>query len=136
MSHTEIPSNGKTILIAEDDPIICRMYRTKLTNAGFTVAIARDGRDTLRQIKELDPDLIMLDISMPELTGFQVIKALQDEGGNASEVLDKIIIITNSANPDDQDRAAELHLEYMIKADTTPKDMLTYIKRRLGMLDS
>jgi len=126
------PSNGKTILLAEDDPFISRMYDIKLSNAGFTVLVTRDGQAAYQQIKARRPDLAVLDINMPELSGFEVIKKLIAAGPPSFDT-DKVIILTNSANLEDRDLAERLGVEYIIKADLTPHEVLNRINARLGL---
>ncbi len=125
------PSNGKTILLAEDDPFISRMYETKLTNAGYNVTLVHNGRDAYDHIKNETPDLIMLDISMPELTGFEVIKALQ--ASSLSDVIARIMVLTNSADPRNQAMARELNVDYIVKAELTPQEVLVRINKKLGV---
>lgn len=124
-------SNGKTIFLAEDDPFISRMYNIKLSSAGYNVVMANNGRDAYEQIKAVKPDLILLDINMPELTGFEVVKALQSDGETA--LIKKITILTNSANPVDRKLADDLGIEYVVKADMTPRDVLERINTKLGL---
>ncbi|HUC21030.1 MAG TPA: response regulator [Candidatus Polarisedimenticolaceae bacterium] len=123
--------NGKTILLAEDDPFISRMYETKLANAGYHVVLVRNGRDAYDHIKSDNPDLIMLDISMPELSGFEVIKALQANG--LDDLVQRIVVVTNSADPGNRAKARELGIDYMIKAELTPQDVLVRINEKLGV---
>ncbi|HEX7260157.1 MAG TPA: response regulator [Candidatus Saccharimonadia bacterium] len=125
----EVPMNGKTILLAEDDPFISRMYEAKLTNAGYHVVLVHNGRDAYDRIKSDNPDLIMLDISMPELTGFEVIKALQANG--LEDMVQRIMVLTNSADPRNQARARELNIDYIVKADLTPQEVLVRINKKL-----
>jgi CheY-like chemotaxis protein len=127
-------ANGKHILLAEDDPFISRMYMTKLTSAGYQIELVNNGRDAYDRIKSQNPDLVMLDINMPELTGFEVVKALQADG--ASQLLHKIIILTNSANPADRKLANSLGIDYVVKADLTPHDVLDQINKKLGIAAS
>src|SRR4029079_297326 len=67
--------DGKTILIAEDDPFISRMYQIKLESAGFHVIVKNNGRDAFEAIKADQPNLAVLDINMPELSGLEVLAA-------------------------------------------------------------
>ena len=127
----QLPTNGKTLLLAEDDPFISRMYQTKLTSAGFTVLMVNNGRDAYEQIKAHKPDLAMLDINMPELSGFEVVRALLAD--NVGLAVSHIIVLTNSANPADRKLATELGVEYMIKADMTPREVLDHINNKLGL---
>jgi CheY-like chemotaxis protein len=121
-------SNGKRILLAEDDPFISRMYMTKLQRAGYQMELVNNGRDAYDKIKNGNPDLVMLDINMPELTGFEVIKALQADG--ATEVFKKVIILTNSANPADRKLAMDFGIDYVVKAELTPHDVLDKINAK------
>jgi CheY-like chemotaxis protein len=107
------------------------MYDTKLAQAGFTVVIAQDGEEAYKKIKAHPPDLAVLDINMPELSGFEVIKKLKAE--NADFDLNKVIVLTNSANPDDRDLAERIGVEYIIKADLTPHEIVNRINLRLGL---
>lgn len=124
------PKNGKTILLAEDDPFISRMYQTKLTSAGFNVIWVNNGRDAYDQIKSSPPDLVMLDVMMPELTGFQVAVALKADGKLETK---KVMMLTNSANPKDRQQAADLGVDYFIKSDLTPREVLDHINKKLGV---
>lgn len=123
--------NGKTLLIAEDDPFISRMYETKLKFAGFEVVIKNNGRDAYEAIKEIKPSLVILDINMPELTGFEVLNALQGDGFDFSST--PIIMLTNSATESDRKSAQKFGVDYLIKAEMTPREVLAMIYQKLGM---
>src|SRR5438309_1675269 len=88
-------ANGKTILIAEDDPFISRMYETKLKSSGYGVIVENNGRDAYEQIKAQHPNLIMLDLNMPELSGFEVLAALKSDSFDFST--SPVIVLTNSS---------------------------------------
>jgi DNA-binding response OmpR family regulator len=124
-------SNGKKILIAEDDPFISRMYLTKLTNAGFKVTVKNNGRDAYESIKADKPDLMMLDISMPELSGFEVLAALKKDDFDFSAT--PVMILTNSSNPEHRSQADSYGVDYMIKAEMTPQQVLQHINEKLGL---
>src|SRR4051812_7838253 len=91
-----LPANGKTIMIAEDDPFIARMYETKLGLSGYKVILANNGRSAFESIKQTKPDLLLLDINMPELSGFEVLNALAGEEFDMAEM--PIMVLTNSSN--------------------------------------
>lgn len=123
--------NGKTILVAEDDPFISRMYETKLMNAGFNVVLANNGRDAYTKIKDVKPDLLLLDINMPELSGFEVLGALTGDGFDLGST--PIMVLTNSSNMADRKIAEGYGAEYMIKAELTPRSVLERINLKLGI---
>lgn len=124
-------SNGKTILIAEDDPFISRMYQTKLTSSGFNVVVKNNGRDAYQTVRELNPDLLILDINMPEMSGFEVLSALTSEGFDLANT--PVIILTNSSTPEHMQLAKQYGAEYMVKAEMTPHDVLEHINEKLGL---
>ncbi|HSX41297.1 MAG TPA: response regulator [Candidatus Saccharimonadales bacterium] len=115
--------NGKRIVLAEDDPFISRMYDTKLSGAGYAIHLASNGREAYELVKTVAPDLVMMDINMPELTGFEVITALKNDGFD----LKKIIVLTNSPDNADRDKAKEFGVDFMVKADMTPREVLEKI---------
>lgn len=123
-----VSHNGKVIVLAEDDPFISRMYITKLTSGGYEVHTANNGREAYDLIKSTNPDLVMMDINMPELTGFEVIRALKSDGLDIS----KIIVLTNSPDTADRDTAKELGVDFLVKADLTPREVLDQINTRLS----
>ncbi len=126
---TVLPANGKTILIAEDDPFISRMYQTKLTNAGYGVIVKNNGRDAYNAIKEQKPDLLMLDINMPELSGFEVLSALAADGYDFTA--NPALILTNSSNSEHRQLAKSYGVDYLIKAEMTPREVLNTIDWKL-----
>jgi CheY-like chemotaxis protein len=128
---TPQPPNGKTILMAEDDPFIARMYETKLRNAGYAVVIKTNGRDAYEQIKSARPDLMMIDINMPELSGLELLSALAGEGYDFST--SPAVVLTNSGEPADRAAAEKLGAEYLVKAELTPQAVLERINAKLGV---
>lgn len=69
------------VLIVEDDPLIARVIQIKLQGNGFGVALAADGGAGLRAARELRPDLVLLDVMMPVMDGYQVLRAIRSEPG-------------------------------------------------------
>ena len=128
---TEDGAKGKLILLAEDDPFISRMYQTKLESSGYGVAMAANGREAVEQIGENHPDLLMLDLDMPEMTGWQALGKLRTDGFDFSTM--PIIILTNSSKAEDRDRAKEYAADYLVKSDVTPREVLDIINKKLGV---
>ena len=79
-------ANAATILIVDDEPPIRRLLRTSLNSQGFQVSEAADGRGALAEIERSRPDLVILDLGLPDMDGADVIRALRD-GGNAVPIL-------------------------------------------------
>jgi CheY-like chemotaxis protein len=122
---------AKTIILAEDDPFISRMYQVKLSGAGFGVTIKTNGREAYEAIKADKPSLIMLDINMPELSGLEVLAALAGDGFDFSAT--PVIVLTNSSDPDDRKRAEQYGATYVVKAELTPRQVLDLIDEKLGL---
>jgi CheY-like chemotaxis protein len=124
------PTPGKTILIAEDDPFISRMYQIKLEGAGLRVIVKNNGRDAFEAIKSEHPNLAILDINMPELSGLEVLAALQNDGFDFSAM--PVIVLTNSSELADRKKAQEFGAEYLVKAELTPRQVLNIISEKIG----
>ena len=77
MIHSEDMAMGRRILVVDDDPAVTSVLRRGLTYEGFTVATAADGRAGLEQIRDQLPDLVILDVMMPELDGFEVLRRIR-----------------------------------------------------------
>lgn len=123
--------NGKTIILAEDDPFISRMYMTKLTGGGYAVRWVKDGVEALKEIQQHKADMVMMDLNMPDLTGFEVMHQLKKVGFNFKKT--KFVILTNSANLADRTQAKEFGIDYLIKAELTPREVLEYLNESLGL---
>ena len=124
-------TSRKTILIAEDDPFISRMYQIKLESAGFNVIVKNNGRDAFEAIKSEQPNLAVLDINMPELSGLEVLSALQNDNFDFASM--PVIVLTNSSELSDRNVAHSYGAEYLVKAELTPREVLTMISEKLGL---
>ncbi|HEY6736819.1 MAG TPA: response regulator [Candidatus Saccharimonadia bacterium] len=122
--------DGKLVLIAEDDPFISRMYQIKLESAGLRVVVKNNGRDAYEAIKSDHPNLAVLDINMPELSGLEVIGALQNDGFDFADM--PVIVLTNSSELADRNTAHSYGAEYLVKAELTPREVLDMINQKLG----
>lgn len=112
------------ILLIDDDPFIVDMYVLKLKDSGFKIEVARDGNEGLKKVKEFDPDIILLDIVMPGMDGFQVLEEIRKEGRPR-----KVILLTNLGQKEDVERGVRLGADdYVIKAHFTPSEVLEKIK--------
>lgn len=106
------------VLMIEDDSAVAEMYRLRLSADGYDVTIARTGEEGLQLATALKPDLIYLDLRLPGMDGFEVLKRVRNTPSTA-EI--PVIILTNFGRPELVERGLELGaLEFLIKADTTP----------------
>ena len=106
--------SGKRILLVEDDRFLRRACEIGLQRLGFTVVTAADGEEGLRLARTEAPDLILLDILMPRMSGIEVLRALKaDEGTRNIPVL----VLSNSSREDSMQQAMTLGaIGYLVKA--------------------
>ena len=119
----------KKLLIVEDDKMIGTMYKTKLEQEGFIVLQAEDGSQGLEMAIRDKPDLIMLDVIMPQLDGFTVLQELR---GNPSTKHTPIIMLTNLGTDEDKAKGQKFGAtDYIVKANLTPSQVSELIKKYL-----
>jgi len=119
----------KKIIIIEDEEVLLSLLQKKLTQEGYQVDVARNGQVGLAKMKENKPDLILLDIVMPKMGGFEVMEEL-----NKDEEFKNIpiIIISNSGQPVELDRAKKLGAkDWLIKTDFDPQEVVDKVKKQL-----
>lgn len=120
----------KKILIIEDDEETLSMYSTVLEGAGFAVTKGLDGADGLEKAKIESPDLVLLDVILPGLSGFDVLEELKRDP-NLHET--PVVMLTNLGHEADLRRAQELGAaRYLVKADYVPSRVLEEVKTMLG----
>lgn len=120
----------KKILIIEDEEIILDLLQKKLSQEGFEISVAKDGQEGLRLIKEVKPDLILLDIVMPKIGGFEVMEEMQkeDELKNIP-----VIVVSNSGQPVEIDKAQALGAkDWLIKTEFDPKEVIEKVVKQIG----
>jgi two-component system, OmpR family, phosphate regulon response regulator PhoB len=107
-------AEGQRILLAEDDRFLQKAAGAKLRQEGFTVLTAADGEEALRVARTEAPDLVLLDLIMPKLQGFEVLRRLKED---AATVHIPIIVLSNLGQESDVKRATQLGAtDYLIKA--------------------
>lgn len=117
------------ILIVEDDPFLLKMYIKKLQVEGFEVETAKDGEDGLAKIKSFLPDLVLMDIMLPKLSGLEAI-----EKAKADPLIKNIpiLVLSNlSASADTETAVKKGAVGYLIKSDYTPSQVIDKIKQFL-----
>ncbi len=117
---------NKKILIVEDDPALGEALLRKMEGAGFETTLAVDGGVALEKIKTMKPDLILLDIILPTLNGYEILEAKQKDP-TTKEI--PVIIISNSGQPVEISRTLSLGAkDYVIKAELDIEDVLSKVK--------
>ena len=120
---------GKKIVLAEDDAHIARLIIFKLEREGYELLWAQDGEEALETIKKNKPDLILLDIMMPVMDGYEVLKKLKED-----ENLKSIPVIMLTAKGQEQDviKGFEYGVEDYIIKPFRPAELAARIKKALG----
>jgi len=121
--------NMKKILIVEDDPFLGEMYAAKFTQEGFQTEVAMDGKIGLTKIKVFNPDLILLDIVLPKLDGFELLKKIKKKSEFKGI---PVVLLTNLGQKNEVEKGLRLGAdEYIIKAHFTPTAVVAKIKEIL-----
>ena len=117
---------NKKILIVEDDNFIADLYDRELTNDGFEVTVAKDGIEGEIKAKEVQPQLILLDIMLPNRDGLDLLKILKEDPLTKGF---KVLVLSNLGQEAAIKKALDLGAEgYLIKSSYTPKEVLNEIK--------
>ena len=121
-------SKGK-ILLVEDDPLVVKMYSTKLESLGFETLIAQDGEQAVELAKKEKPIFILLDIMLPKLSGLDALKAIR---ALPSAKNTPVIVLSNLCEEKEKKQAEKLGVkEYLVKADLTPSQVVERIQKYL-----
>ena len=117
------------IAIVEDDQAIAMMYRIKFEAEGFEVQTAENGRVGLELIESMKPDIVLLDIMMPEMNGDAVLEKMRTTSWGKNM---KVIILTNMGEQEAPKRIKELNVTaFIVKAEMTPRQVAELVKQHL-----
>ena len=116
------------VLIIEDEPLHLNVMKAKLEFEGYSVLEATDGEEGCKLIKSEKPDLVLLDIILPKMDGFEVLERLQKES-----IKVPVIVVSNSGQPVEIDKALKMGAkDYLVKAEFNPSDVLEKVEKFLG----
>lgn len=119
----------KTILIVEDDKFLRELIAQKLIKEGYQIIEAVDGEEGVKKIKEGKPDLVLLDLILPGIDGFEVL-AKTKEDPSVAQI--PVIILSNLGQKEDVEKGLKLGaIDYLIKAHFTPGEIIEKIKSAL-----
>lgn len=123
--------NRRRILIVDDDEFLLDMYTVKFKEAGFEVDFAAEGMTAKEKMKKYRYDAILLDIVMPQLDGFALLKDLRQEKDNIKDAL--IMYLTNLGQREDIEKGLALGVDdYIIKAHFTPSEVVKKVEELLA----
>lgn len=120
-----------SIAIVEDDQAISQMYRIKFEAEGFDVETASNGKLGLKLAEEMKPDIILLDLMMPEMNGEEMLAALRKTSWGKDI---RVIILTNSGEEQAPPELKTLGIrKYIVKAEMTPRQVAEMVKAELAI---
>jgi len=121
------------ILLIEDEELIIRLLSKKLAAIGYDVSLAMNGEEGLEKIKQIVPDLVLLDIVMPRMGGFEVMAEMKKDEKIAGI---PVIIISNSGQPLELERAKDLGaVDWLVKTEFDPKEVAEKIQKYIRPTD-
>ncbi|MFC1629992.1 PleD family two-component system response regulator [Patescibacteria group bacterium] len=119
----------KNILVIEDDKFLRELIAQKLLKEEYKVSEAVDGEEGIKKIKEEKPDMILLDLILPGIDGFEVLSKMREDASISSI---PVIILSNLGQKEDVEKGLKLGAkDYLIKAHFTPGDIIEKIKKIL-----
>lgn len=122
--------DGRRILLAEDDRFLRRAAEATLRQQGFAVTVAADGEEALRLARDAPPDLVLLDLIMPKVHGFEVLRALREDPRTAAV---PVIVLSNLGQEADVQRALEAGASaYLVKANLSLQELSRKVRDALG----
>lgn len=124
-------TKAKKILFVEDDDTLANVYKTRLHAEGFDLKRVPNGEEALAAALEYKPDLILLDIMMPKVSGFDVLDILRNTPETTNT---KVIMLTALSQDSDRQRAEEMGVDdYLVKSQVVIADVVERIKHHLGI---
>ena len=118
-----------TVLVVDDDPVILKLLEVNFEMEGFQVVRAADGFEGLERAREVLPDIVVLDVMMPRMTGYEVAKALK-EGVDTAHI--PIIFVTARAQSNDVERGLELGVDDYVTKPFDPLDLIARVNTLLA----
>ncbi|OGL98041.1 hypothetical protein A2304_00845 [Candidatus Uhrbacteria bacterium RIFOXYB2_FULL_57_15] len=120
----------KILLIIEDDEILLRALYLTFQKKNYTIATATDGESALKMTERMKPGLILLDLIIPKMDGFEYLKNMKS---NAKLAKIPVIVLSNLGTQEDIDRAKELGaMDYFVKSDTNLSDLAKKVEKVLA----
>jgi len=117
----------KNVLLVEDDSFLIDIYTTKLKEAGFSVEVAENGETALKKIKTNKPDLVILDLVLPKMDGWEILKEIKADP-KSKEI--PVVILSNLGQKGEVEKGLEMGaIKYLIKAHYTPSEIVEEIKK-------
>lgn len=123
--------NEKTLLLVDDDQFITIAYKDGLERAGYKVSVAHDGEEALEAMKSIKPDMVLLDLIMPKMNGFELLQDMKED----KDLKDiPVLVLTNLSQDSDREEALSYGVvDFLVKADVSLKDLVNRLHQLLGV---
>ena len=116
----------KVILLVEDEPLLGNLLRQRLEREAFKVLLAHDGEEALQVLRDNKPDLILLDIILPKVSGFELMEKLKSDPAFKKA---PIIVVSNLGQESDIERGQQLGaVGYFVKAKLSIEELVEQVK--------
>jgi len=116
---------SKKILIAEDDAFLVKMYKLELEGAGYEIEVAENGKLAIASLEKVKPDLLLLDLLMPETDGFEVLEHIREKGYTFP-----VVVLSNLSQEIDKEKCKALGArDYFVKSDMELEQLRQIIKK-------
>lgn len=120
---------GSKILMADDDAMLLNMYKERLGLAGYIIEATSNGEEMLARLKEFQPDIILLDIMMPKLDGYEVLASLKSDPATKDI---PVVMLSALMRDFNREKAVEAGADdYLIKSEAMPSDVITKVEQVL-----
>lgn len=121
---------GKKILLVEDEPMLSNLLGQRLQKENFQVITAHDGSEAVKILRQEKPDLVLLDIILPKMSGFEVMETMKSDPTLQSA---PVVVISNLGQEGDVERGQNLGaVGYFVKAQMSIEDLVSKIKEFLS----
>ena len=120
---------GKRVLVVDDEPNIVRSLEFLMKKAGFEVEVARDGAEALEALGRTPPDLMLLDVMMPEFDGYEVCARIREDPAWAGT---KIVMLTARGREGERERGLDLGADAYVTKPFSTRELVQQVKEMLG----
>lgn len=122
--------NGrKLVLVVEDDTFLADVHKNKMAKEGFEVVIVSNGQEALKFLEKRKPDIILLDLIMPIMDGFETLKNIK-ENPKTKDI--KVVILSNLSQEEDKQRLIDMGVsDYIVKANVSFREIVEKVKMYL-----
>lgn len=116
------------VLLIEDDQVLRDMYRDKFSHEGFSIEVAENGKSGIDKMKSFQPDVVLLDLILPDITGFDILDSIK----NDPQLNTIPIMVLSNIYVDVEDLVKNKGVKaFVLKANTTPDDIVSKVKNLL-----